>query len=532
MRYLIFAARFCDFLRSIKRKLVFSEPSAREAVVIITFINILSKVVGYLRMILAAWLFGVSSETDAYNMVIGIVSIMHGPFTSGFENAVLPSVARLFGEDKLKARDLMGFFNLLVLLFALLVGGVMAICPDYMLRLFAPGFAGERLSFARGLMSLGAMLALISSLRPGVEAWAMGSGRYSLSSVAYGCGGMFSLATLMILGWAGFGVNAMIWSLLCANVVGLSILIIGLGDVPVGFRRVPWDAVMRSIRVLPPCLLMFGAGYIYIVVDRYFASLLPMGSITHVYYSEMIFSALVYVMSYPTVVYLVKASRSGPHCYGVDEVNRIAVAYGIPAGCLAFGLSIPSVGLMLGHGAFGGKDVITTGICVGILMLSLPFCLVNSVFYRLAQATGRLRPAALVTVLSFLLNGFLDWLLYRPIGVYGIVAATSSAVLFSTILYSKLFAGPLSSLGGGSRWLGIQLAFGAMWGGILMVLSIMVVGRSWFEIPLFVLGGIFTLGHFFVMDRLGVYREVASGWRPDEIAKLVFGRLSFLSFRN
>ncbi|EHM09232.1 putative membrane protein, putative virulence factor [Thermanaerovibrio velox DSM 12556] len=500
------------------------ERSSRGAAVLMLLFRLASKPFGYLRMLMMAWFFGASAGMDAYNMVIGVSGLLSGFFVSGVQSALMPAISRCHKEDEPKARDLMGFFNLVIVLLSLFIAAVVALYPEPVMGLFAPGFSGERLAVAVSLMPLGGSFIVLSAINSGLEAWSVGTERYAMLPLLGAVSSAISLVLMVGLLYLGFGIFGAAVSM-ASNYFLLALLsCMALGDVPLRFKRVPWGEVKGILSALPPCWIMIGVWSLYSVVDRYFASLLSIGGITHVYYAELLFGLGAGLLCNPLMVYLSKVSRDGEEAYGISKVLSIGFAYFIPLGWSAFGAAVPAVGLLFGHGAFSPEDARVTGICAAILSVFLPFYVANESFFRLAQARGCLYRVAFVVVLSAGLNAFVDWLLYRSLGAYGLMLATASSMVLGFLVYPRVLEGRWV-VGVKLRWMLPQMLLGAAWGGVLMRLSLGAEGFG-SRVLCVSLSLLCAVMHLLVLDKLGFYGVLPAGWRPRELMRLLgLGRL-------
>ncbi|MCX7827736.1 MAG: polysaccharide biosynthesis C-terminal domain-containing protein [Thermanaerothrix sp.] len=512
---------------------VASVKSARGASLLILALTLLSKPVGYARMLVLAWFFGASVDMDGYNMAFGLTSLFMALFIVGVESAVLPVASRLLVRDEARARSLMGAVVRLVFLGAVLGGALLYAFRAPVIGLFAPGFDPKRAESASYFMGICALFLVFKVAASPLEAWAMAQDRYVVPHLVAGAANLLSFLVLVGGVAAGLGIPALGLSVVFNGVLSFVLLLPAVRDYPLLIGGRPEGEDLReALGLFLPCLVLNGVFSLYTFVDRYFASMLPVGGVTHLYYSGVMFSAAGSLFSSSAMMFLVKASKavesggSEDQRRMVEGTSGLSVAYIFPVGAALFAGSLPLVRLLFGHGSFKWEDVIATGACLGIFSWALPFYVLNTVFFRAAQASGGMGRVLMVVVPSLVFNALLDFLFWRPFGVYGIVLATSLAIALSSFLYGRVLLGSCG-LGVPWRFAAPHVAFSLLWGVPLGMLCWKMAGWGiiWSAISLMAVPLALCL-HFYVLDKVGLYNHLSHAWRPSEILRLIMGAAS------
>lgn len=116
---------------------------------ILTFANIISKVLGFLKNILFSYYYGASVMTDAFILAEAVPLALLGIFTSAADSAVIPQYNRILQSRSRKDAD-ENFSNILniILSGAIFISFLILGFPYIFIGIFAPGFAGDTKAYA------------------------------------------------------------------------------------------------------------------------------------------------------------------------------------------------------------------------------------------------------------------------------------------------------------------------------------------------------------------------------------------------
>lgn len=505
--------------------------SARNSTLLITGITLATKPIGYIRTIMIAWLFGASASMDAYNMALGLVGFFIGWTAVSLENAVLPTLISALHRDSERGRDLMGCINQMVLAFGCLVCLLFAFRGRDVVTFFAPGFTGERLSWSVAMLWCLLPYTFSLALKTGLDTWTTATERYVLPSII--------AAVTSLLGFAVFVVGAFLWGSL-ALPISMSVWLVSntvalyfsVRDMPLRFQRFPKEMLSSVLSDFIPCVAILGVGAMYVLVDRYFVSMLTVGAVTHLSYANLYFSIVLSFATSPLMIFLTKSVKSGEDApneterllrlrSGASQAIDIVFAYFIPISVACTATTIPAIRLVWGYGAFSQEDVVLTGLCAAAYFLAGPLNLSCMIFYRMAQARKKLYGVTVLSVASIGINAFLDWLLYVPFGAPGVAFATSLTWLAASLIYSRWLLGNFH-LGTIPVRVCIQLLFAFIWGsGIFILADTVSVVRG-------ILGlcacAIFVAVHLLLLEKWGIYSTLPSDWRPSVVLIFVLDK--------
>ena len=409
---------------------------------VVVSMTMISRVFGFIRDMVTAHFFGAAAQFDAFSMAFRIPNFMRRLFAEGaFSQAFVPVLSeyqktRSSDEMRRFINAMTGSLGLALLVFTL-VGMIFA---PVIIRLFAPGFDtnGPRFELAvtmlrinfpyLTLISLTALSGAILNTHSRFWVAAFTPVFLNLSMI----GAAFWLSpefTTPIIGLA-FGV-------LIAGIVQLAFQIPFLRSLhllprpTVNFRD---PGVRRVLKLMVPALFGVSVGQVNLMVDSIFASLLAVGSVSWLYYSDrlMEFPLGVFGVAISTVIlphlsrhYAAKAN--GSYSLTLDWALRAVLLVGVPAGVVMAVMAGPILSTLFQSGRFSTHDVLMARQSLAAFALGItPFMLVKILaagFY----AKQDVRTPVRIGVVAMIANTLLNLLLIWPLAHAGIALATSLA---------------------------------------------------------------------------------------------------------
>lgn len=438
------SGRFDLIGRALRR--VLGARSARGVSFSLSVISMSSKPLGYLRTLIIAWAFGTSAGMDAYHLAIGIVSLVANSIGSAMESAVLPELIRLRSEKggSGACESVFAFVALSLLVIAVLFCSLVIAAPGLLIRFFAGGFDAERIGMGATMMWWLVPFAVVGICRPALETWALFTERYTVSGVTSMIFNLVAIPALLLL-TPFFGEYAVAGCMSLGYAVAFVLLFVVMRGLPLRLR---WsDLPLQSLRRIGSNALFSGmliaAGGLFVIVDRYFASLLPVGSVSAISYGSQIIGIIGLTAFIPLTFFL--ARTSGLVVENPDEARRfvkqaisVAFAFFMPVGFFVAAAAKPVVSLTLGWGNFGAQSVSMTSICLAAYAIGMIFAIASTTLYRYAQACQRLVLIVVFTFILVAMNGLLDWLFVGRWGLLGLACATSIVQFLSFLLYYKV----------------------------------------------------------------------------------------------
>ena len=335
--------------------------------------TILSRILGFVRDVILARIFGASGETDAFFLAFKIPNFMRRLFAEGsFSLAFVPVLSEYKAiGDRAALRDLIDHVTgtLAAVLLVLTAVGIFA--APLVLAIFAPGWlADDRPVFnlSAGMLRITfpyIMLISLTALAGGIlntfERFlipALTPVLLNLSLIA---------AALLLADHLEVPVTALAWGVLVAGFVQLMLQIpalMRLGLMPRprwGWRH---SGVRRIIKLMIPTLFGSSVAQVNLLVDSIIATFLVTGSVSWLYYSDRLleFPLGVFGIALATVILPnlsqkhAKASTA-EFSATLDWALRLAVIVTVPAAVGLIILASPILITLFQYDAFQSEDV-------------------------------------------------------------------------------------------------------------------------------------------------------------------------------
>jgi putative peptidoglycan lipid II flippase len=416
--------------------------------------TLLSRVLGFVRDLVFANVFGAGALTDAFFVAFKIPNFLRRLFAEGaFSVAFVPVLTeykeqRSFAELKLFVDHIAGTLGVVLLGVTLL--GVLG--APYLVMLFAPGFIGVegKLDVAAEMLRLTFPYLLFISLTAFAGGVLNTFNRFGVPAftpvLLNVCliGSALWLAPLMEQ-----PVVALAWGVFVAGVVQFLFqlpFLARLGLLP-RFTPAPKDTgVRRVVKLMVPALFGVSVTQISLLIDTLIASFLQDGSISWLYYSDRLMEFPLGVLGVALAT-VILPSLSRKHANEsvegfsdtIDWALRWALLLGLPAAVGLFVLSGPMIATLFQSGVFDATDV---GMSQRSLMAYslglLPFILIK-VFAPGFYARQDTRTPVRIAVIAMAANIVLNLVLVFPLAHAGLALATTLAAgLNALLLYRGL----------------------------------------------------------------------------------------------
>ena len=495
--------------------------SPRASVIVSTIAILFTKPIGYVRLVLIAYLFGASAGIDAYYIASGAVSLIMGLAVSIVQTAVLPNLMRLSSSDDAAARS----FYAHIIRFVLFCGGlafvVVMIFPSECIWLFASTLDSERAGVAKNMLLLLLPMGYAQLISALLGIWANYKKIYSLINIINAIASPAGLLILLIL-IPFMDVYSVALSLSIVNMIFSTITLYLLRDIPlIPKTSIPDDILTKTAKDGAMCIGILGAGTFYTVADRWFAAGLEAGNVSAISYSSQIASLMMIFVGLTSQMYLTYSSRVSEDKALLDEsLNKslaIGWAYMLPLASVASVLSFPIIKLIFGYGAFNERAISLTAPCFAILAAVTPLSVWTTIMINFGIATSRLGLILIVSCVSVCFNVFLDWL-FAPIwGAAGLCAATSLNQGAIGIYYIYIMA-PSGTYRKQMPSVVKQLSFASAW-----ALALFFISENTFVS--IILGMVMVPVHLFACEYFGWLEPVPESWRPRAMLEVVLFRI-------
>lgn len=415
---------------------------------VVVAMTMISRVFGFIRDMVTATIFGAGAYFDAFSVAFRIPNFMRRLFAEGsFAQAFVPVLSEYQkNKPEEEVKKFIGAMagTLGVTLLIVTIIGIFA--APLIVSIFAPGFvlqSGDRYALAVTMLRITFPYLMLISL----TAFA-GSilNTYSKFAIAAFTPVFLNICMIAAAIWLApqfaTPIIGLAWGVFIAGIVQLLFQIpflqqLGFLVRPHIYFRDP--GVRRVLKLMVPALVGVSVGQINLLIDTLFASLLMVGSVTWLYYSDrlMEFPLGVFGVAISTVI-LPNLSRHHAtqselsFSLTLDWALRAVLLIGIPAGVVLAVLAGPLLSTLFQYGKFHAHDVQMASRSLTAFALGIaPFMLVKILaagFY----AKQNIRTPVRIGIVAMIANSIFNLLLIMPLAHAGIALATSLAALVNT----------------------------------------------------------------------------------------------------
>ena len=414
--------------------------------------TLVSRVLGLVRDVVIASVFGAGTSTDTFFVAFRIPNFFRRLFGEGaFSHAFVPVLGEYRArrsEDEV--RDLVGHVagSLGAVLLTVTAAGILA--APILVYVFASGFAGEpgQAALTASLLRLTFPYLLfisLTALAGGVlNTW----GRFGVPAVTP------SLLNVALIG-AAIGlaprfaepVTALAWGVLAGGVAQLAFQIPFLWRIRMLVRprlRLAHDGVRRIVRLIVPAVLGVSVAQVNLLVDTQFASYLATGSISWLYYSDrlMEFPLGVFGIALATVALPSLAARHAQDDAAgfdatLDWALRLVLVIAVPAALGLGVLAVPMISTVFQYGEFGELAVRMSALSLSAYAGGLVAFVAVKVLAAGFHARQQMRTPVRIAVVAMIANVVLNIALVGPFAHAGLALASSLAAWLNAGLLLK-----------------------------------------------------------------------------------------------
>ncbi len=460
----------------------------------VSFWTFISRVLGFVRDMLFAKLIGVNLAFDAYIVATKIPNFMRQLFAEGaFSQAFVP----VLSEYKEKyPKDLQRFVQSLL---GLLTLGLVVVLALGMLFAkscvlwFAPGLAQnpEQWQLASHLLQMTFPYLLFIAWVAFSSAVLNTFNRFTVMAITplllNAC--LISFVLIQpVRHW--LLIENLALALTLAGVLQWLLQLPFLSKEKITFRpRLDWQhpGVKQVLALMVPGLFGVSVAQISMVIDTWFASYLPTGSISWLYYSDRLtyFPLGIFGFAIASVILpsLAKAHTRGDNASKtLDWGIKVVLFLGLPASIGLVLLAGPIIMVLFHHGAFSMQDVQMTEFSLMAYGAGLPAFMLIKVLASAFYARKDIKTPVKIAALALVVNIIGNMALVGPMQHAGLALATTLAacVNASCLALVLLRRGWWQVQSGWMRWLcALLVSLSAL---VAVLLSQDITLEHWLEL--------------------------------------------------
>lgn len=421
---------------------------------IVSAFTLLSRVLGLVRDVVVANLFGAGGGADAFFVAFKIPNFFRRLFAEGaFSQAFVPVLSEYRTQRELAE------VRLLVSYTAGTLGGVLLLLATFCVTfapavtyLFAPGFHDlpEKFDLAADMLRLTFPYLLLISMTAFVGSILNSYGKFAVPAVTP------VLLNVVLIGFA-VGVSplmdppvmALAWAVLAAGVVQMVFQLPFIRSIHLLTRpRWGWSdpGVQRILKLMVPALFGVSVAQINLLLDTVLASFLVDGSISWLYYSDRlmelplgVFGIAIATVILPSLSRKHASQSTDEFSHTLDWAVRMVLLIGLPATLALVVLAKPLLVTIFQYGAFSPQDVERASLSLQAYSLGLLAFMLIKVLAPGYFARQDTKTPVKVGIKAMVANMVFNLMLIFPLAHVGLALATSlSAALNAAMLYSGL----------------------------------------------------------------------------------------------
>ena len=421
---------------------------------IFSVMTFLSRILGFVRDMVAAYIFGAGPQYDAFLLAFRIPNLMRRLFAEGaFSQAFVPVLsAYKVQRTHVEIRQFIGRVAGCLGLVVFLVSVLGMIGAPWIIKLFAPGFqqGTNKILLAIEMLRITFPYIFFISLTALVGGILNAYGRFGAAAVTpIFLNISMIVASVCLTKFFVVPEKALAWGVCAGGVIQFGFLIGFLKhDNLLVMPHIYWrdPGVRRILALMVPAVFGASINQINILVDTLFASFLPNGSISWLYYADrlMEFPLGIFGVGFATVILpslsrLHAAQQQAEFSKTLDSGIRAVLLVGVPAMLGLYLLAGPLLATLFQSGRFLASDVIMSSkslmayalAVVGIMLSKM----LSSAFYACHDIKTPVRISAVILVLNIVLIS----VFIGPLAHAGLALATSlSSLINAGILWLLL----------------------------------------------------------------------------------------------
>jgi putative peptidoglycan lipid II flippase len=433
--------------------------SLGRSIATVGFFTLLSRIVGFVRDVVLSAVLGSGPIADAFIVAFKLPNLFRRLFAEGaFSAAFVPLFAReLQGEGRdaalVFARQAHACLLMVLVPFTLL----MMLAMPAVIWVMAPGFTGEKsifdlaVTFGRITFPYLVFISLASlygGVLNGIDRFAEVAFTPVLLNIAL-IGAVLGLTPMLpdagysaSIGVALGGLLQWLWLLFSCWRDGVSLKLVRPRYTP---------RVRQLVKLATPVAIGGGAQQVSTMLDVVWASLLPAGSISALYYADRVtqlpLGVIGIAIGTALLPLLARQLRAGATEAAMANQNRaieFGLLFSLPSTAALWILAEPMIRVLFEHGKFGPEDTARTAGALVAYSVGLPaFMLVKALtpgFFAREDTRTPLYTAVISIVVNVALNAV--FVLATPLGPVGIALSSSisgwlNAVLLAIVLQRR-----------------------------------------------------------------------------------------------
>jgi len=337
----------------------------------VSSLTMVSRVLGYVRDFFIARVFGAGPATDAFFVAFKIPNLLRRLFAEGaFSQAFVPLLAEHKHNNEQEAKRLIDAVSTLLFIALAVTAALGVAAAPLIVYVTAPGFALDptkpfeltvsllRITFPYILFI--ALVALSAGILNTWSRFAVPAITPALLNVAFIVGAAFFAEyfdpPILVLAWAVFAGGVLQLAFQVPFLLKLRLL---------PRWRIDWShpGLRRVLLLMAPAAFGVSVSQVSLVLNQIFASFLPTGSVSWLYYADRlmelpagVLGVAVGTILLPSLSKYHAAANTTEYSKLLDWGLRITVLLAVPSAVALAVLALPLIAMLFHYGRFSAED--------------------------------------------------------------------------------------------------------------------------------------------------------------------------------
>ncbi|KUK10887.1 MAG: Integral membrane protein MviN [Clostridia bacterium 41_269] len=411
---------------------------------ILLAMNLLSRILGYVRDAVIAGHFGTSGATDAYMVAYTIPYFLQSIVGMAFVMIIVPILTD-YGvkgqkEEMWKAASVIFNWTALLLTAAALIG---IAGSEVLVKLMAPGFTGDTAVLAQELTRIIMPSIIFMGLGMLITGILNAQHVFGVPAFAPAAENIIVILSVIFLS-SSLGIHGLALGTLIGFMFFLFVQIPSLKKLNFKYFLnfdIHHPALLKAASGLIPIIFGVGVNQIYLALNRAFASFVAEGSISAIDFAYRlinlplgIFAATISTVVFPTMSEHAASGNKWEFAKTLIRGLNLVSFIIIPSAVGLLVLSSPVVAMLFQRGAFDHRATVMTAAALAYFTLGMYGWGANMVITRAYYALNDIKTPVTAGIISVIVNVILSYLLLPFLGHGALPLANSISVSVQTAL--------------------------------------------------------------------------------------------------
>ena len=435
---------------------MFKKQTVFQASVIILITTFLSRIIGFVREIIIANIFGASVEYDTYLIAVTFPLIIYSISLYALPSGFIP----LYVEEKITKnkessnRFFLNFINVFSLIFFLLFLGLYFFSP-HIIKLYFQSTDNLNIQYAVKVLKYVSIIVFFGGIFAILRSYLNANKHFILPAFA-----PLILNLVVIFFIYAFSENLSTFSIAIGLITGYFIQFFIL-FIYVFFRKTKYkfyinikDSQLKKVfYILISIIILETIGQLYVVIDRAFNFLLPVGAISALNYANIIYLIPISIFGiaigtaiFPTVSELVLNKNYDGLNKFCEKSIKTLVIISIPIVFLFLSYSREFVIVLFQRGEFDNYATKLTSESLVFLSIGLGFLVIHAILIKIFYALRNIKELFFTSILAIILKIIISMVLVKNYFHIGLALATSIAGFVNVVLMYGILSNKLNGL--------------------------------------------------------------------------------------